>query len=204
MAFRFNNAEHYAYFVSKIFRENYKLVVSKRQKLKLIEYYNFCELYGLLDCFKFSYDLKFTNTFEFKNISLTKEMFNPKMTEECLKNNNCGIYFFLDEDYQYLYIGKSKSLNNRIVSSFKERSKHNKLTYIKFMFMEYHNAHFLEPYLILKYKPYLNTDFIVDYDYTLIDIDYPFAFSETFALAHDNYLINFDWENFNDYFEGDL
>lgn len=30
------------------------------------------------------------------------------------------------------------------------------------------------------------------------------AFSETFALAPDNYLINFDWENFNDYFEGGL
>ena len=87
------------------------------------------------------------------------------------------------------------------MSSFKERNKQKQLMFIQFMFMEYHNAHILEPYYILKYRPALNTDLTVDYEYDLLKIDHPFQMSEKYELAIDEYTRKFEWDNFEQKFD---
>jgi excinuclease UvrABC nuclease subunit len=128
-------------------------------------------------------------------------MYNPEIFDICRENGNSGIYFFLDRDGTYMYIGKSKNLSSRIMSSFKERNKQKQLMFIQFMFMEYHNAHILEPYYILKYRPALNTDLTVDYEYDLLKIDHPFQMSEKYELAIDEYTRKFEWDNFEQKFD---
>ena len=82
---------------------------------------------------------------------------------KCMKRlsfckNQCGIYKFYDKNKNIVYIGKSEDLYNRIYSSarYKKEAK-----YISVMLIEdYKNLEKYEAYLIVKYKPTLNRQYV--------------------------------------------
>lgn len=76
-----------------------------------------------------------------------------------------GVYFFKNEKHDIIYIGKAKSLKDRIASYF---TPHNQTLKIEMLLQEYTNIDFiitnsetdallLETELIQKHKPYFNT-----------------------------------------------
>ena len=92
---------------------------------------------------------------------------------------NPGVYKFLDKFKQPLYIGKAKSLNNRLASYFRVSSRSKKVDKL------FHSARFIElsltntelesllheQYLIKKYKPKFNVQFKDDKGYPWIKIE---------------------------------
>lgn len=70
-----------------------------------------------------------------------------------------GIYYLYDEKKNLIYIGKSTGLGHRIISSYKERRAY----FFRYSIISNKaDMHILEPYLISKYKPKLNVEFIED------------------------------------------
>lgn len=70
-----------------------------------------------------------------------------------------GIYKLYDKDKNLLYIGKSKNLGNRIVSSKEER----KAFYYSYAITKtMADACIYEPYYIAKLKPLLNVEHVTD------------------------------------------
>ena len=92
---------------------------------------------------------------------------------------NPGVYKFLDASKQPLYIGKAKSLNNRLASYFRVSSRSKKIDKL------FHSARFIElsltntelesllheQYLIKRYKPKFNVQFKDDKGYPWIKIE---------------------------------
>ena len=81
-----------------------------------------------------------------------------------------GIYF-LWSGKELVYIGKSINLGDRILSSAKERNGGDILiTHISYKVIENKaDVHILEPLLITKYKPKLNTEFYTEDTSELFD-----------------------------------
>lgn len=83
------------------------------------------------------------------------------LTDEFLRNMNslsekCGVYMFMNELKEPLYIGKSKDLSSRIPTSFSER---NYPKYLKYALTKTQSdMSIYEIYYIAKYKPVLNTE----------------------------------------------
>ena len=111
----------------------------------------------------------------------------PKMKEKAIKEierlqNKMGVYFLWHNE-NLIYIGKSINLSERIVSSIKERNLKIKVTHFSYYLAETQaDVHILEPYLITKYKPLLNSEFIsTDYT-TLFKIDFDINKFERFEV----------------------
>ena len=122
--------------------------------------------------------------FNFK-MNLTNNI--PKMKEKAIKEierlqNKMGVYFLWHNE-NLIYIGKSINLSERIVSSIKERNLKIKVTHFSYYLAETQaDVHILEPYLITKYKPLLNSEFIsTDYT-TLFYIDFDINKFERFEV----------------------
>jgi len=101
-----------------------------------------------------------------------------------------GIYYLYDENKKLIYIGKSTGLGHRIVTSYKERRAY----FFRYSIISNKaDMHILEPYLISKYKPELNVEFIED-DQTSFALDEP---KITEVFHHITYLYEVDsnyWE----------
>lgn len=86
-------------------------------------------------------------------------------------HNHAGVYYFFD-NYELVYVGKSKSLGERVMTSLLERA--NRFTNIDSIAIyeteTMADAHILEPILITTYKPKLNREFKED-DYPTIIYD---------------------------------
>lgn len=76
-------------------------------------------------------------------------------TLEYMKQENAGGLYKLYEDNDLIYIGKSKNLCTRVIGSLKERGG-NYLSYA--MLWNMSDVNILEPYLIAKYSPPLNSE----------------------------------------------
>ncbi len=104
--------------------------------------------------------------FEYEDYSITNEFIETLEKLEYL----IGLYFLYNENKELIYIGKSKNLGSRILTSTKER----KAFYLKYK--ETHtksDANILELYYIAKYKPSLNSD-SKENDDTTLNLNYSF------------------------------
>lgn len=91
-------------------------------------------------------------------------------TQELNKLMNCyGIYFLYNDKNQLIYIGKSRNLGERIINSIKERGG-KKFAYI--LVKNPADIHILEPFLIIKYKPIKNVEFM-EYGETSLNLEVP-------------------------------
>lgn len=101
-----------------------------------------------------------SETIDFKKLEIPQleKAISPLAIKELNKLENCyGIYFIYNDKDQLIYIGKSKNLAHRIIQSIKKR-RGTKFAYI--LVKNPADIHILEPYLIVKYKPLSNTEFI--------------------------------------------
>ena len=103
----------------------------------------------------------------------TKEIFSKEKELPQLP----GVYKFYDENNKILYIGKAKSLSNRLksyLSLSKERKKNELIDKIKFLEIfitkTESDALLLEQNLIRKLKPPFNVQFRDDKSYPMIHI----------------------------------
>ena len=123
---------------------------------------------------KFNYlePIKKGDVLKYKKIRINgvSRTISDEAIHELNKLHNCyGVYFIYNDKNQLLYIGKSKNLANRIPESTRERNGA-KFAYI--LTVQPADIHILEPYLILKYKPIENTEFI-EHGNTSFNIDCP-------------------------------
>lgn len=82
-----------------------------------------------------------------------------------------GIYLFFDKNNSLCYIGKSTNLGQRIAASFIERKEY--AFKVKIIIPKsIADIHVLEPYLIIKHKPYLNTEFTCT-EFTTYELEVP-------------------------------
>jgi hypothetical protein len=89
-----------------------------------------------------------------------------------------GIYF-LYNDSELVYIGKSKGLGSRIMTSMKDRPSDS----FRYLLTEtISDAHIIEPYLIAKYKPKLNSEFKEEDDPTF-EIPIPKKCDKTYKVV---------------------
>lgn len=95
-----------------------------------------------------------------------------------------GVYAFLAEDGSLLYIGKSKDLGTRIISSYEERSRKATIGRVLYYITPTEaDASILEMYLIAECDPLLNSDGKTDDKPQMFraDIDIERDFAELFA-----------------------
>ena len=118
------------------------------------EYWKFINNY--IDVYKVVYYTQLLNKEEIKYSDIYKK------TTHLV--NKTGVYFLWHEE-KLLYIGKSINLSERIVTSLRERNKQIKVTHFSYFETPTQaDAHILEPYLIIKHKPILNSEFLtIDY-----------------------------------------
>ena len=120
------------------------------------EYWEFVNNY--IDLFKYKMNLK-----NLENITSNIKETTIKELEKL--QNKYGVYFLWNND-NLIYIGKSINLSERILTSIKERNMKVKVTHFSYYLTKTQaDAHILEPYLITQYKPLLNSEF-VSTDYT--------------------------------------
>ena len=147
------NQINYANFLAKKFKV--KLPKEKTKK----SYFNFIALYDT----KFKKFLKTSESKyeELKNIERREYYFCEKnfwLIKEKLQEVS-GVYFLWNND-ELVYIGKSIDLSNRIINSIKERQTSIHITHFSYYRINnYADMHITEPILITKYKPKLNTEF---------------------------------------------
>lgn len=120
---------------------------------------------------------KFSRLNENEFIPSTK--FKDFITENIGK---CGIYFLYDEFKTLIYIGKSTSLGDRIMTSIFQRQIKG---YVKIALTKTQaDIHIYEPYYILKENPLLNVEFTA-YDKMSIDLK-PLKKSELIKVLANN------------------
>ncbi|MEJ6467302.1 hypothetical protein [Fusobacterium ulcerans] len=104
--------------------------------------------------------------FEYEDYSITNEFIETLEKLEYL----IGLYFLYNENKELIYIGKSKNLGSRILTSTKER----KAFYLKYKeTYTKSDTNILELYYIAKYKPSLNSD-SKENDDTTLNLNYSF------------------------------
>ena len=75
------------------------------------------------------------------------------------RNLKSGVYFIYNRRKELMYVGKSKNISGRIISSIRERSKANPF-YVRFVDCpSIVDASILEPYFINKHCPPFNNEF---------------------------------------------
>ena len=124
------------------------------------------------ETFKYLEPIKKGGIFKYKEIRINgvSKTISDEAIHELEKLYNCyGVYFIYNDKDQLLYIGKSRNLASRIPGSIKERNG-TKFAYI--LTEQPADIHILEPYLILKYKPIKNTEFM-EFGNTSFNIKYP-------------------------------
>ena len=99
-----------------------------------------------------------------------------------------GLYAFLNELDEVVYIGKSINLLDRIPSSYRERCRYSNISKIMYYVDDnIANVNILELLLISEYEPVLNTDCKTEHKCTLfssgIDIKTDFVELEEFVFA---------------------
>ena len=99
-----------------------------------------------------------------------------------------GLYAFLNELDEVVYIGKSINLLDRIPSSYRERCRYSNISKIMYYVDDnIANVNILELLLISEYEPVLNTDCKTEHKSTLfssgIDIKTDFVELEEFVFA---------------------
>lgn len=111
---------------------------------------------------------------EYYNYVFNKKTLNKML--EMQKKKICGIYFLYIKN-ELVYIGKSINLGSRILTSCRQKSnKNNVITEFSFYKTKTQSdCHILEPYLITKYKPPLNTEFVADDSPTILKFDIDIA-----------------------------
>ncbi len=133
-----------------------------------------------IDIYKGDVDKSFVYLKPIKNVQSTLyegisfKRINKKVSriamQELNKLADCyGVYFIYNDKDQLVYIGKSRNLGRRIISSIKERYG-KKFAYI--LAKNPADIHILEPFLIIKYKPVKNVEFM-EYGETSLDIEVP-------------------------------
>jgi hypothetical protein len=177
----FKSDAHFRNYINKIVRDN-KEIFDKNCILieNIDEYLDFIYSNGYISqyCCEFKKDVlmaskqnvlvfleninsskgNYTSSVEFYNNIFS----NIEQNEEYLnftENLKCpGLYFFFTNDEEYLYIGKSKCLKDRIPNSYKERFlDYNNDVFLKVMLTKNNNdAGILEQYFICKFSPLFN------------------------------------------------
>lgn len=196
MGFRFENSNHYANYISKILAKQ-NININNRQKSVFALFFEFCKFHRIQNALQLSYKLNFDNILELEDVILNKASKNQDVFHVCMENGNSGLYFLKNKDFQILYIGKSKNLVNRSLSSAVERDPLN-IKYVSFMFMPYCNSHILEPYYILQSKPYYNTEFLNEdiNQNDLIEIKHNYKMSNDIDIQQNTAFASFKWGNF--------
>ncbi|WDF24594.1 GIY-YIG nuclease family protein [Fusobacterium nucleatum] len=116
----------------------------------------------------FKNDLKFSIEYYLENEKYTLSNEFVKSMEYLYYAQ--GLYFIYDKNKKLIYIGKSRNLGSRVVSSLKERKGY----YFKYKLTKtMSDANILEIYYITTFKPILNTESNED-DCSTINIDYEF------------------------------
>lgn len=82
----------------------------------------------------------------------------PLFIETVISLNFPGLYFFLDEEDNPIYIGKSINLSVRVFSSLRERRSHLPVRFRYLRTDTESDCHILEPYYIAKLKPFANNE----------------------------------------------
>lgn len=177
----FKSNAHFKNYINKIVRDNKNLFDEKNVLIENIdEHLDFIYDNGFISqyCCEFKKDVlnaSKKNVLAFiENINYNKSNYrssadfyndkfsNIELNEEYLKfseNLNCpGLYFFFTNNDEYLYIGKSKCLKDRIPSSYKERFyDYNDDVFLKVMPTKNNNdAGILEQFFICKFEPLFN------------------------------------------------
>lgn len=198
MAFKFETKLHYINHINKMLtKQNKKLC--EQQIIKLCRFWDFCNYYRLNTIYQMSYKLHAEGVFETENIKLTEVTRNPDVFDMCVANNNSGLYFLKNTKEAIVYIGKSKNLYQRSISSAYERDARN-IRYVSYMFMPYYNSHILEPYYIIKHQPYFNVEFKMEDipEQNLVKIQHDYQETNNIDLHSEHSGAFFDWEDFNE------
>jgi hypothetical protein len=95
-----------------------------------------------------------------------------------------GLYFFYTESKNLLYIGRSKDLSSRVISSIYERNRSEKIFYMRFLFTSLDDSFILEPYYISLGKPKLNVQFNSKETPTTLSIIHNYEFTEFIKLTY--------------------
>jgi hypothetical protein len=95
-----------------------------------------------------------------------------------------GLYLFYTESKDLLYIGRSKDLSSRVMSSMFERNRNDKIVYMRFLFTSLDDSFILEPYYISLGKPKLNVQFNSKETPTTLSIIHNYEFTEFIKLTY--------------------
>jgi len=116
----------------------------------------------------FNEDLKSDISYQYKNSEIILSDNFVKSLEKLRYSK--GLYFFYDEKKELIYIGKSRDLGRRILSSTRERNPY----FVKYKITRtMSDANVLELYYISKIKPVLNRE-SKEIDKTTFEIIYKF------------------------------
>lgn len=108
-------------------------------------------------------------TFDVNKVTHAEKLTEKAEIELANLHNKAGIYFLYNDLDYLIYIGKSTNLENRILVSGRQH-KARKFAYI--ITETKADRHILEPYLILKYAPESNTEFM-DTSSVTFNLDIP-------------------------------
>mgnify|MGYP001103517276 CR=1 FL=1 len=122
-------------------------------------------------------------------ISIDPNQFDHQVADKLRKKR--GLYFLMDEDSQILYIGQSINIGSRLVSHFCNSSMFETSRYlIKLIGVLYMNSpkklKSTEKYLIQKYSPPFNSEFLDDHKMLEIEKENARLNSEILHLKHQN------------------
>ena len=150
-------------------QKNYAKLISEKLCIDLpiedtkIVYMNFIK--DNVEEYRQEIDREMNNNPIHKSVYAKENKTNSKFCDETFEKismlkDSSGIYVFWHGDEIY-YVGKSKNLRDRMLSSLAERhSDKNFIDYVSwFETKTVADAHILEPFLITKYKPRLNSEF---------------------------------------------
>ena len=195
MAFKFADSIHYANYINKLLAEK-GIMLSQIHKQNFALFFDWCKYQHVPNALQLSYKLYCEGLLELEDVIINKSSKNQEVFELCMEKGNSGLYFLKNKDLQIVYIGKSKNLINRSLSSAVQRDPAN-IKYVSFMFMPYCNSHILEPYYILQSKPYYNTEFLYEpiNENEVITIDHHFEMSRDIDLHQSTPIASFCWGN---------
>jgi hypothetical protein len=201
MGFKLQDEKHFVNYINQMLYESQELRLSDFQKAKLIEFYLLCEKYGKNYHNQLTYNLKFNGEINIEPVAFPSQIVNSEIKQVCINNNNTGLYILTNDKNEPFYVGKSKNLYTRYLSSCR---KINDVEIVKvfFMFMPYVNTHILEPYYIMTYKPMYNNDFVFENNKDLIQINHKYKLTQPFYIYTGENQVYFNWGDFNNQYIG--
>lgn len=96
-----------------------------------------------------------------------------------------GLYFLYDSQKRLSYIGRSKNLKNRVLTSISDRNfEGDRIEFIKFMFTTLDDSYILEPYYISLNKPLLNKEMKSKKLPTTLKIEHNYTYTEFIKINY--------------------